>query len=674
MYLQSGTFINYRTTPSGCVQTDTLILTINQSTSNTTAISACAEYTWSVNRQTYTESGTYTYVTTNESGCPHTEILELTIDHSTTNSTTTSACDEYTWLVNGQTYTESGTYTYTTTTESGCMHTDSLILTINYSTSKTTTTSACDEYNWSVNGQMYTESGTYTYNSTNESGCPHTDTLILTINHSTSKTTTTSACDEYNWSVNGQTYMESGTYIYNSTNVSGCPHTDTLILTINHSTSKTTTASACDEYNWSVNGQAYTESGTYIYNSTNESGCPHTDTLILTINQSTSKTTTASACDEYNWSVNGQTYTESGTYTYNTTNESGCPHKDTLVLTINHSSSKTTTASACSSYTWSVNGLTYSETGTYTYITTNASGCPHTEILDLTITGPTLSVTCPGNATRAAGSNCRYAVSGSEFNAVINSPCQTPVTRYTLTGATTGTGTSLNGVLLNKGITTIKWTATSGSLTRDCSFTVTVTDQSAPIITCPVNITMSINGNKCSKTITVPNPALSDNCGVTSLSWTMSGATSGGSPLTGINYIGNRQFNVGVTTVVYTAKDAAGNIQTCSFTVTLINSRCTNNSPGNNSVTEEQATDIKELAMTVTATPNPSLSTFELQLETKSDAPVMLEIYDMYRKLRYSAKGNPKQSFKVGQTLPPGIYIAIFTQGDRQVSIKLIRQ
>jgi hypothetical protein len=46
----------------------------------------------------------------------------------------------------------------------------------------------------------------------------------------------------------------------------------------------------------------------------------------------------------------------------------------------------------------------------------------------------------------------------------------------------------------------------------------------------------------------------------------------------------------------------------------------------------------------------------------------------MYRKLRYSAKGNPKQSFKVGQTLPPGIYIAIFTQGDRQVSIKLIRQ
>ncbi len=309
-------------------------ITITPSSSNTTTASACDNYTWSVDGQSYTASGTYTSV----SGC-HTETLVLTITPSTSNTTTASACDSYTWSVDGQ----------------------------SPSTSNTTTVSACDSYTWSVDGQTYTASGTYT----SVSGC-HTETLVLTITPSTSNTTTASACDSYTWSVDGQTYTASGTY----TSVSGC-HTETLVLTITPSTSNTTTVSACDSYTWSVDGQTYTASGTY----TSVSGC-HTETLVLTITPSTSNTTTASACDSYTWSVDGQTYTASGTYT----SVSGC-HTETLVLTITPSTSNTTTASACDTYTWSVDGQTYTTSGTYT----SMSGC-HTETLVLTIT-PSLSPT-----------------------------------------------------------------------------------------------------------------------------------------------------------------------------------------------------------------------------------------------------------------------------------------
>jgi hypothetical protein len=59
--------------------TDTLVLTINQSTNNTSTVTAVGSYTWSINGLTYTQSGTYTYVTTNQAGCPHTEKLVLTI-------------------------------------------------------------------------------------------------------------------------------------------------------------------------------------------------------------------------------------------------------------------------------------------------------------------------------------------------------------------------------------------------------------------------------------------------------------------------------------------------------------------------------------------------------------------------------------------------------------------
>ncbi|MBL7755015.1 MAG: hypothetical protein JNM44_11110, partial [Chitinophagaceae bacterium] len=207
-------------------------ITVNAVTSNTTNHTACDTYTWSVNGTTYTQSGNYSFV----NGC-HTEYLNLTIVPSTSNTTTHTACDTYTWSVNGTTYTQSGNYSFV----NGC-HTEYLNLTIVPSTSNTTTHTACDTYTWSVNGTTYTQSGNYSF----VNGC-HTEYLNLTIVPSTSNTTNHTACDTYTWSVNGTTYTQSGNYSF----VNGC-HTEYLNLTIVPSTSNTTTHTACDTYTWSV--------------------------------------------------------------------------------------------------------------------------------------------------------------------------------------------------------------------------------------------------------------------------------------------------------------------------------------------------------------------------------------------------------------------------------------
>ncbi|MBL0232450.1 MAG: HYR domain-containing protein [Chitinophagaceae bacterium] len=108
-----------------------------------------------------------------------------------------------------------------------------------------------------------------------------------------------------------------------------------------------------------------------------------------------------------------------------------------------------------------------------------------------------------------------------------------------------------------------------------CSFTVTVTDNQAPTLTCPASIVRNTDAGVCYATVAVPNPVNTDNCAVVSLTYTITGATTATSPATGINYVGTRQFNLngttgqGVSTVTYTAKDAAGNTSICSFTVTV---------------------------------------------------------------------------------------------------------
>ncbi|MAD49988.1 MAG: hypothetical protein CMC95_01610, partial [Flavobacteriales bacterium] len=111
----------------------------------------------------------------------------------------------------------------------------------------------------------------------------------------------------------------------------GCDSTATLNLTINTSSSSSEDVTACDSFDW--NGEVYTESGVYTYNTTNANGCDSTATLNLTINTSSSSSEDATACDSYDW--NGEIYTESGVYTYNTTNANGCDSTATLTLTIN---------------------------------------------------------------------------------------------------------------------------------------------------------------------------------------------------------------------------------------------------------------------------------------------------------------------------------------------------
>jgi hypothetical protein len=105
------------------------------------------------------------------------EIQNLYTSTNPINTTTTASCNSYTW--NGQTYTQSGVYTGTTT---NCV-TESLNLTINSSTSSTQTQTALDTYTWPLNNQTYTQGGTYTATIPNAAGCDSVVTLNLTLNY-----------------------------------------------------------------------------------------------------------------------------------------------------------------------------------------------------------------------------------------------------------------------------------------------------------------------------------------------------------------------------------------------------------------------------------------------------------------------------------------------------------
>lgn len=96
-----------------------------------------------------------------------------------------------------------------------------------------------------------------------------------------------------------------------------------------------------------------------------------------------------------------------------------------------------------------------------------------------------------------------------------------------------------------------------GKTVSDCgNYTLEVSDVQAPVISnCQGDVTINNDANACGAVYNYSVPTASDNCGVASF---VGSHTSG------------QLFPVGTSTVTYVATDNAGNTDTCSFDVTVV--------------------------------------------------------------------------------------------------------
>ncbi len=153
------------------------------------------------------------------------------------------------------------------------------------------------------------------------------------------------------------------------------------------------------------------------------------------------------------------------------------------------------------------------------------------------------AITCPTNMVVSAAlsqclSNVTFSV-GATDNCGISNLVSVPA----------------SGTPFPVGLTTVTNTATDiHGNTSTCTFTVTVVDEEAPVITCPTNIIVAAAPGQCLSNV-VFSVGATDNCGISNV---VSVPASGAA------------FPVGTTTVTNTATDIHGNSSTCTFTVTVL--------------------------------------------------------------------------------------------------------
>ncbi|NBX39329.1 MAG: hypothetical protein EBR54_07970, partial [Flavobacteriia bacterium] len=210
----------------------------------------------------------------------------------------------------------------------------------------------------------------YTVTGTNANGCSNTAQVTVTVNPSPNVsagsnqsvcagspvTLSGSGASSYTWSngiSNGVPFVPVATQTYTVTGTAnGCSNTAQVTVTVNpipnisagadqsicSGDPVTLNGSGGSTYQWNnnvVNGQAFTpnQSANYVLNGTDSLGCQGTDTVVVTVLENATSTLTQTALDSY--TLNGQTYTQSGTYTQTVPAANGCDSTITLNLTLN---------------------------------------------------------------------------------------------------------------------------------------------------------------------------------------------------------------------------------------------------------------------------------------------------------------------------------------------------
>jgi gliding motility-associated-like protein len=171
------------------------------------------------------------------------------------------------------------------------------------------------------------------------------------------------------------------------------------------------------------------------------------------------------------------------------------------------------------------------------------------------------TLNCPDQASyviQVTPNECGYRVVGDEFDATTAGDCElVSLTHdYELWNSST-----LAGAILPVGTTTITWTAefASGN-TLSCPITIVVEDNSAPyFVNCPSGTTFTVGlfSDACEGGAIWSIPVANDNCSQVEVTQ-IEGPARG------------ELLEVGLYTIAYQAEDEAGNIETCSFNINVI--------------------------------------------------------------------------------------------------------
>ncbi|MBL0912824.1 MAG: T9SS type A sorting domain-containing protein [Bacteroidia bacterium] len=270
--------------------------------------------------------------------------------------------------------------------------------------STTQQASICQGQSYTVGGNTYTTSGTYTDLFPLGNGCDSAVTTQLTVHPVYNQTLNISICQGQSYSFNGVTYTANTTQSAHFNTIHNCDSNVTLNLSVVPLIQVNQSVSICQGETLQVGSSVYNTAGNYTDTLSAAGGCDSVVHTTLSINPVNSSSLSAAICQGQTYILGGNTYTTAGVHTAILQNSAGCDSTVSLTLQVNPlpvaslgndtilcpSAAPYTlqTQAGYASYNWtgvssSTHSAQVSSSGTYSVTVSDSNGCSSSDAVNI---------------------------------------------------------------------------------------------------------------------------------------------------------------------------------------------------------------------------------------------------------------------------------------------------
>jgi gliding motility-associated-like protein len=372
---QAGTYRDTLTNSQGCDSFLVLTLVVNPSKTSTITRNICQGQTTVFNGQTLSQAGTYRDTLSQVNGCDSFIVLSLIVNPSKTSNVTRNICQGQTTIFNGQTLSQAGTYRDTLSQLNGCDSFIVLSLVVNQPKTTNTTRQLCQGQTFVFNGQTLSQPGTYRDTLLTSFGCDSFIVLTLVVSPSLSSDITKVICQGQSVTVGQHVYTTTGTYKDTLRTTTGCDSVVTLHLTVNPTKITNITRSICQGQSVIVGQHVYTASGNYKDTLRTSLGCDSIINLALTVTNKIINNISRSICEGQSVTIANHTYNQTGNYSDTVRSSAGCDSIINLSLLVNPKKTTSISRSICQGQTITIGTHIYNQTGNYTDTLISSASC-----------------------------------------------------------------------------------------------------------------------------------------------------------------------------------------------------------------------------------------------------------------------------------------------------------
>lgn len=323
-YSKSGVYDITIPSVDGCDSIVTVNLTVNPVHVISLYDTICdgRSYVW--DGDTYTETGSYTKKYNNKFGCDSTVTLHLTFSAPYSHEIFDTICSGTTYTWDGRKYTETGVYTHRYSSVEGCDSIVTLYLTVgeHYDIEFNDTICAGETYVW--NKVKYTTSGTYTQSFVTRYGCDSVVTIHLFVAPIPQEAYVEAICKGEPYRFGGNTLVKPGVYVDTALSMYGCDSITTLTLRIHEPYLIDQYIEVCNEDTFTFRGMLIDKPGIYCDSMLTQHGCDSIYRLIYNKTPTYLFHSEDTMCVGATYTYRGKEYTKAGTYYDSLTTVSGC--------------------------------------------------------------------------------------------------------------------------------------------------------------------------------------------------------------------------------------------------------------------------------------------------------------------------------------------------------------